>query len=88
MHGWTTTASKYHDDLKQAMIPYQGKQLKTAEINKILKDAPGLAQHARLIQPPDHCSNVKNYGACSCAHTDEAIFDQLQKGLFLVRNLA
>jgi hypothetical protein len=85
MTGWTTTASRFHDDLKQAMIPYQGKQLKTAEIYEILKGVPSLAQNARFIQPPDHCRNVKNFGACTCAHTDKAIFDQLQKGVFLVR---
>jgi hypothetical protein len=85
MSGWTTTASRFHDDLKQAMIPYQGKQLTTAEINSILKSFPGLVQNARFIQPADHCRNVKNFGACACAHTDKAIFDQLQRGLFSVR---
>lgn len=88
MRAWTTMASRFHDELNEAMIPYRGKQLKTAEINKILKDAPGLAQHARLIQPSDHCSNVKNYGACTCAHTDKAIFEQLQRGFFSVREVA
>lgn len=85
MSGWTTTASRFHDDLKEAMIPYQGKQLTTAEISNILKGVPSLAQNARFIQPPDHCSNVKNYGACMCAHTDKAIFEQLQRGFFHVR---
>ncbi len=88
MHGWTTTASRFHDALKEAMIPYQGKQLKTDEISKILKSIPGLAQNARFIQPPDHCRNHKNYGACTCAHTDKAIFEQLQRGLFYVRDVA
>lgn len=88
MSGWTTTASRFHDDLKEAMKPYQGKQLTTAEIGKILKSAPGLAQNARFIQPPDHCSNHKNYGACTCAHTDKAIFEQLQRGFFKVREVA
>jgi hypothetical protein len=87
MCGWTTIASRFHDDLKRAMIPYKGKQLKTAEINNILKDVPGLAQNVRLIQPPDHCRNVKNFGACTCAHTDKAIFEKLQKGLFYVREV-
>ncbi len=88
MGGWTTTASRFHDELKQAMIPYRGKQLATAEISNILKSLPGLAQHARFIQPADHCRNVKNFGACTCAHTDKAIFDKLQRGLFYVREAA
>jgi len=87
MRGWATIASRFHDDLRQAMIPYKGKQLKTAEINTILKDVPGLVQNARLIQPADHCRNVKNFGACSCAHTDKAIFEKLQRGLFYVREV-
>lgn len=87
MSGWTT-ASRFHDDLKEAMQPYQGKQLKTAEITKILQGVPSMAQNARFIQPPDHCKNQKNYGACSCAKTDKAIFEQLQRGLFLVRKVA
>jgi predicted unusual protein kinase regulating ubiquinone biosynthesis (AarF/ABC1/UbiB family) len=87
MSGWTMTSSRFHDDLKEAMQPYQGKQLKTAEISKILQGLPGLAQNARFIQPADHCRNVKNFGACTCAHTDKAIFDKLQRGLFHVREV-
>lgn len=87
MGGWTMTSSRFHDELKQAMEPYQGKQLTTAEINNILKSVPGLSQNARFIQPPDHCKNVKNFGACTCAPTDKAIFDKLQRGLFYVRKV-
>ena len=84
MSGWTA-ADKFHDNLKEAMQPYQGKQLKTAEINKILQGAAGTSQHARVIQPLDHCKNEKKFGACSCAQTDKAIFEHVHRGVFLVR---
>jgi hypothetical protein len=87
MSVWTMTSSRFHDELKRAMMPYQGKQLATAQINNILKSVPGLAQNARFIQPADHCRNVKNFGACTCAHSDKAIFEKLQKGLFHVREV-
>jgi hypothetical protein len=87
MSGWTSTASRFHDELKQAMSPYQGKKLTTAEISNILKSVSSFAQHARFIQATDHCRNVKNFGACACAHTDKAIFDKLQRGLFFVREV-
>lgn len=88
MNGWTKTASRFHDDLKQAMNTYQGKQLKTSDIGEIIKNIPNLAHYAQLIQPPDHCSNHKNNGACTCAFTDGAIFEQLRRGLYYVRDLA
>jgi hypothetical protein len=87
MSGWTMTSSRFHDELKKAMLPYQGKQLTSAEINNILKSVSGLAQSAKFIQSTDHCRNVKNFGACTCANTDKAIFDKLQRGLFYVRKL-
>jgi hypothetical protein len=37
MAGWMMTSSRFYDELKKAMVPYQGKRLTTAEINNILK---------------------------------------------------
>jgi hypothetical protein len=88
MNGWTATATRLHDDLKNAMKPYQGRELTTAKIANIAKSNPSLAQDAQLIQPSDHCSNHTNNGACTCALTDRAIFDRLRRGLYYVRNAA
>jgi len=82
------SGNKFHEELKQAMVPYQGKKLKTSEIVEIVRNNPSLARNAQLIQPPDHCSNNKNYGACKCARTGDAIFEQLGRGLYHVREQA
>jgi hypothetical protein len=33
--GWETTMTKYHDSFSQAMVPYRGRILQTAEILRI-----------------------------------------------------
>jgi hypothetical protein len=86
--GWTATATRLHDDLKQAMKPYQGRELTTSKIADIVKSIPRLAHNAQFIQPSDHCSNHTNNGPCTCALTDRAIFDRLRRGLYYVRNVA
>lgn len=88
MNGWTAFATRLHDDLKQAMRPYQGRELTTSKIANIVKSILSLAQNAQFIQPSDHCSNHTNKGACTCALTDRAIFDRLRRGLYYVRNAA
>jgi hypothetical protein len=88
MSGWTKTVSQYHHDLKLAMQSYRGKQLRTSEINEIIINTPNLAPNAQLIQPSDHCINHTNNGACLCALSGEAVFEQQQRGFFNVRNIA
>lgn len=88
MNGWTKTVSRFHNDLKVAMEPYQGKQLKTCEIAKIILDTPILAHNSQFIYPSDHCINYTNKGACLCALQGEGkpIFEKIKRGLYLVRN--
>ena len=88
MNGWTKTVSRFHNGLKLAMEPYQGRQLRTNEIAKIVLDTPSLAHDAPFIFPSDHCINHTNKGACVCAlHGEgEPIFEKIKRGLFLVRN--
>ena len=88
MSGWTKTVSRFHNDLKLVMEPYQGRQLRTNEIAKIVLDTPTLAHDAQFIFPSDHCINHTNKGACVCAlHGEgEPIFEKIKHGLFLVRN--
>lgn len=88
LNGWTATATRLHDGLKQAMKPYQGGELTTSRIADIVKSIPRLVHNAQFIQPSDHCSNHTNKGACTCALTDRAIFDRLRRGLYYVRNAA
>ena len=88
MSGWSTSVSRFHEGLTRAMKPYQGRNLKTAEINDILKRDPELSHDAQFIQPPDHCIDCTNKGACVCAETERAIFKQLGRGWYYVRNMA
>lgn len=88
MNGWTKNVSRFHNNLNSAMEPYQGRQLMTREIAKIIIDSPILAHDAQFIFPSDHCINHTNKGACVCAlHGDgEPIFEKIKRGIYLVRN--
>jgi hypothetical protein len=88
MSGWTVFVSKFHDDLRLTMTPYQNRQLRTAEIAEIVRSIPHLAPNSDFIQPSDHCFNHSNDGACGCALTERAIFEQVRRGLYYVRNVA
>lgn len=88
MNGWTKSVSKFHNDLELAMKPYQGMELETSKIAKIIIDTPNLAHDAKFIFPSDHCINHTNKGACVCALLGEGepIFEKIKRGLYLVRN--
>ncbi len=87
MNGWTKTVSRFHNDLKVAMEPYQGRQLTTHEIAKIVFDTRMLAHDSQFIYPSDHCSNYTNKGSCVCGlyGEGEPIFEKIKPGLYLVR---
>ena len=79
-------ASTYHDYIVEAMENYKGQDLKTGEILKILINRfPELEVRKDWIQPPDHCINHTNKGACYCAETDKAVFEQVKHGTYKVR---
>jgi hypothetical protein len=88
MNGWTKTVSRFHNDLKLAMEPYQDMELTTRRIAEIIIDTPVLAHNSQFIFPSDHCINHKNKGACVCALRGEGdpIFKKIKRGLYLVRN--
>ncbi|MDQ5909957.1 MAG: hypothetical protein QG599_2052 [Pseudomonadota bacterium] len=87
MNGWTKTVSRFHNDLKVAMEPYQGRQLRTHEIAKITFNTPNLTHDSQFIYPSDHCINHTNKGSCFCVlHGEgEPIFEKIKRGLYLVR---
>ena len=86
--GFRETSAKFHDGLKQAMASRSGETLRTSQIKKMVENVPNLAEHAQWIYPSDHCINHKNEGACYCAGTDKAIFEQIRHGIYRVRNMA
>ena len=82
---WTVFATKYHNQFADAMMAYEGHVLTTKEIVKILlQKFPDLHKMEAWLQPPDHCNNHTNKGACKCAKTEYAIFEQLGRGKFRV----
>jgi len=86
--GFRETSARFHDGLKQAMASRSGETLRTSQIKRIVEGVLNLAEHAQWIHPSDHCINHMNEGACYCALTDEAIFEQIRHGIYRVRNMA
>ena len=82
--GWEKLASKFHNDLKMAMVPYKKMVLEKARIDKIIEKTPSLKENAQWIFPSDHCKNHTNKGACNCAITTQAIFERISRGKYKV----
>lgn len=65
------------------MSPYKGETLKTSEIMDIFRrEFPRF--DVKFTQPPDHCINHCPKGACWCAKTEDAIFEQVKTGYYNV----
>ena len=80
-------ASTFHDYIVEAMDNHKGQVLRTGEILKILINKfPELEIRKDWIQPPDHCINHTNKGACYCAEKDTAIFEKVTRGKYRVRH--
>lgn len=82
---WSDVATQWHEPLLNAMAGFKGSKMTTAKINEVIGKIPSVGNSAKFIQPSDHCLNITNRGACSCAETDGAIFEQIYRGLYLVR---
>lgn len=76
---WTfVTAS--HEPIKQALLPYRGKQITIPEWDARVQAVVG-AGPAKYIHASDHCMNVNNVGACKkCAKTDKALVKRIAPG--------
>jgi len=82
--GWEKFVSKFHEDLKMAMVPYKNMVLEKARIDKIINKTSAHREKAQWIYPSDHCVNHSNKGACFCAMTNQAIFERIQRGKYKV----
>lgn len=83
--GHTTTVSKFHDSLAQAVLPLRGREVSPAEIKQAFVDAfPQQEDQKDWVMPSDHCRNHTNKGACECAQTERALFEQLERGRYRV----
>lgn len=84
--GYRGTASKYHNQIVDAMTALKGEKLNTGEIvKKIIDRYPELKQNKDWIYPSDHCINHTNDGACYCAESDTAIFEKVKHGTYRIR---
>ena len=83
-HGWKKLASKFHDKLEEVMAPHKNKILFTSRIKEIIENTPDFRGQEKWIQPSDHCKNHTNKGACSCAETDNALFEQIAIGKYRI----
>jgi hypothetical protein len=83
--GFSEEVSKYHRKLSESMLPYKGKILSNPEIRRILITRyPELKKKEDWILPSDHCRNHTCKGACYCSTSDEAIFDRVARGQYLI----
>jgi hypothetical protein len=78
---FTPAVTRLHNPLAAAMRPFEGKELETAEvIEKFIEAFPHLNDKKDWVQPSDHCRNHICEGACECAQTVGAIFEQVKRG--------
>lgn len=82
--GFEKFASKFHDKLKEVMLPYKNKTLQTARIKEIIEKVNDFRSQEQWIYPSDHCINHTNKGACYCAETKDAIFEKKSRGIYRV----
>jgi len=82
---WSKVAQKWHEPLRRVMAKYENAEMTTDEIRTVSASIPGVGNNVKFIQPPDHCLNVTNKGACPCAETEESLFVQVRRGVYLVR---
>ena len=83
--GFTEEVSKYHKKLSDAMVPYKGQIVTNQKIRKISRSFdPELKAKEDWIFPSDHCRNHTCKGACYCSLSEEAIFDKIGWGKYLV----
>jgi transcriptional regulator with XRE-family HTH domain len=73
-----------HDNLRKLFESRKGAEFSAAAIRK-LYEANYSSPDVMWVQASDHAVNMTNKGACWCAKTDEAIFEQIKHGLYRVR---
>jgi hypothetical protein len=79
-----------HEPIKQALLPYRGKEITIPEWDALVQAVVGVGP-AKYIHASDHCSNMSNVGAYKkcAAKTGEALVERITPGsrpaLYLVR---
>ncbi len=70
-----------HDKFVKAFKGMEGRTLETKEIKRILKSKTNIEEGS--ILPNDHASG--NKCPCSCAATENRVFDRIKRGFYKVR---
>ena len=78
-------ASKFHEKIAQAVHAYKGREMSALEIQKVVFwHSSDLKGELDWILPSDHCNNILHEGACDCAFTENAIFEQMTQNIYKV----
>jgi hypothetical protein len=89
MSGTQSRISSFHDPLAAAMQRFLGQTLATWRIiDEFVAAHPHLAYERDWVQPSDHCKTRLGRqpdDACDCAGTERAIFDEVIRGHYRVR---
>ena len=72
--------SRTHEPIRQLLLRYRGKEITSREWDELVKSIPDIGSKAQYVHPSDHCSNMKNAGACDCAETDRALVKRVRSG--------
>jgi hypothetical protein len=82
---WSKVAEKWHDPLFNVISRFKNAEMTTNEIRIVTSEIPHVGNNTKFIQPSDHCLNITNKGACTCATTKRSLFVQIRHGVYLVR---
>ena len=77
--GWAFV-SEMHEPIRQLLLPYRGKEITNRQWDELIEKVPGIGSKAQYIHASDHCSNMKNAGACDCAKTGRALVRRVRSG--------
>jgi hypothetical protein len=69
-----------HEPIKQALLPYRGKQITVSDWEALVQAVVVGVGTAKYIHASDHCINMNNKGACNCAETDGALVKRIAPG--------
>jgi DNA-binding XRE family transcriptional regulator len=84
--GYSSTVSRYHDRLAQALGLFRDKEVSQKEIRKAYADAhPGHADDLQWLIASDHCKNHTNKAPCECSLTENALFEKLGRNRYRIR---
>jgi hypothetical protein len=71
---------RWHEPIRQALLPYRGREITNTQWEELVNNIHGIGSAAQYNHPSDHCSNMRNAGACDCAETARALVRRVRSG--------